>query len=440
MNTPHLHENTRSAIRVLGALGALAALLAPLACGDSTGPSDDHEPITQLPRALSMAETALIGASNHFGLELVRTVAAADDRPNVVLSPLSASMALGMTLNGAEAGTFDAMRATLGFDGLTQDQIDRAYRDLIDLLTQLDPEVRFEIANAIWARQDVPFYDTFFEAVEAAFDARVESADFADAATVDAINAWVDEKTHGLIDSIVGQLDPALVMLLVNAIYLDASWTYQFDPDDTHPADFIREDSSVVTVEMMSMGDAELPMAWSPSYTALELPYGAEAFSMVVVLPRDDMTVRELLAELDAPAWDSLTTNLRPVDLRRVALPKFTLRYDAWLNDALADMGMEVAFTPEADFSRMSPDGQQMCISYVRQKTYMEVDERGTRAAAVTAVGVEVVSLPPAFVVDRPFVFAIRERLSGTLLFAGLVGDPAAEEPGDPDEPTVGCG
>lgn len=419
----------------------MVAALVLSTCTDSIGPADEGQPtqpITALPRELTAAETTLIGASNDFGLELVRAVVASDDRANVILSPLSASMALGMTLNGAEAATFDAMRATLGFDGLTQEQINDAYRDLIDLLTGLDPSVQFEIANAVWARQDVPFYEAFFQAVEAAFHARVESADFADDATVDAINAWVDDKTHGLIDSIVDRLDPAMVMLLVNAIYLDGSWTYRFDPEDTHPADFTREDGSTVTVDMMSMIDAELPVAWSQSYTAVELPYGGEAFSMVVVLPAEGRTVRDLLAELDAPAWDSLTANLRPRELSRVALPKFTLSYDAWLNDALAAMGMEVAFTPAADFSRMSPDGDQMCISFVRQKTYMEIDEQGTRAAAVTVVVVSQTSLPPELVVDRPFVLAIRERLSGTVLFVGLVGDPGADDPG-PEPPTAQC-
>lgn len=416
----------------------LLVLLAATACSESTGPSVPGEPITELPRELTAAETTLIGASNDFGLELVRSVVAADDRPNIILSPLSASMALGMTLNGAESETFDAMRATLGFGTLSQEEINDSYRALIDLLTDLDPAVEFDIANAIWAREDVPFHDAFFQAVTAAFDATVESRDFGDPATLEAINGWVEDKTGGLIDRIVDQLDPALVMLLVNAIYLDAAWTLQFDPEDTHPADFVREDGSTVTVDMMSMSEVTLPVAYGPDHAAVELPYGGEAFSMLVVLPTGETTARELLAELDAPAWEALVASLHESTLSQVELPKFTLTYDGWLNDALAAMGMEVAFTPAADFSRMSPIGESFCISFVRQKTFMEVDERGTRAAAVTAVGVIETSLPPSFTVDRPFVLAIRERLSGTLVFAGVVGDPTADDPG-PDDPTVGC-
>jgi serpin B len=275
--------------------------------------------------------------------------------------------------------------------------------------------------------------------VVAAFDAVVESRDFDDPATVDAINAWVEEKTEGYIDSIVDMLSPSDVMLLVNAIYFDAEWTLQFDPDHTRTQDFHLEDGGTVPVEMMSLDEADVRLVGSPDYLAAELPYGGEAFSMVVVLPPYGVPVRELLAHMDGADWGTLLAGLGEVEGARIELPKFTLTHEAWLNDALMDMGMEIAFTPDADFTRLSPFGDQLCISYVRQKTFIEVDERGTRAAAATAVGVGVTSAPAGFVADRPFAFLIRERLSETILFAGLVGDPTAEDPG-PEDPTVLCG
>jgi serpin B len=415
---------------------ALVALLGAAACSEGAAPSGG--PITELPRDLSVAERAVITASNTFGLDLVRRMAAEDMRPNVVLSPISASMALGMTLNGTDSTTFDAMRSALGFDMLTQADINATYRTLIDLLTGLDPEVRFEIANAIWANESVPFHDTFFQAVAAAFDASAESRDFGDPATLDAINDWVRESTGGLIDSIVDSLAPDLVMLLVNAIYLDAAWTVQFDPEDTYEAPFTRADDSSVLVDMMSLSQVTLPFASTSDYDAVELPYGGQAFSMVVIVPTGGVTVRDFLEGLDSPAWDALVAGLAVREVSQVSLPKFTLTYDAYLNDALVGMGMGVVFGPRADFTRMSPIGDDLCISFVRQKTFIEVDERGTRAAAVTGVGVGVTSAPPGFVADRPFVFAIRERLSGTLLFAGLVGDPTAEDPG-PEPFTPDC-
>jgi serine protease inhibitor len=161
----------------------------------------------------------------------------------------------------------------------------------------------------------------------------------------------------------------------------------------------------------------------------VELPYGGEAYSMVIVLPEGSTDVRALVQGLDTEGWNGIVAGLAPRELDGLSIPKFTLDYDGYLNEALKAMGMGVAFRPGADFTRLSPLGNSMCISFVRQKTFVEVDERGTRAAAVTAVGIRLTSAS-YFVADRPFAFAIRERLSGTLLFVGMVGDPTAEDPG----------
>ncbi|MEM7417261.1 MAG: serpin family protein [Gemmatimonadota bacterium] len=404
------------------------------ACGDDLlGPSD---PITELPRALTAVEAALITESNTFGFELLGEVVSNDDRPNVVLSPLSASMALGMTLNGADGTTFDAMRETLGFDGMSQAEINEAYRGLITLLTELDPAVQFDIANSIWANENVTVLDSFLDAVRDAFNAQTESRDFSDSATLDAINEWVSEQTDGSIDSILESLDPALVMLLINAIYFDGAWTTQFDEDDTSRRDFFREDGSTVSVDMMNISDVELPLGGGPGYQAVELPYGGGAFSMLVVVPGEEP--RDFAASLDDAMWTNIVSGLSPVEVDGVSIPKFELSYDVFLNDALREMGMDVAFKPGADFTRMSPIGNQLCIDFVRQKTFIQVDERGTKAAAVTAVGIGPTSFIGLFA-DRPFVFAIRERLSGTILFTGYVSDPTAEDPGpEPFEKTCG--
>lgn len=419
--------------RPLGLPSFVAALtLAFTACSETLGPVDL---IQQLPRELTVVETAIIEESNAFGLELLRTVIGEDARSNVVLSPFSASMALGMTLNGTDGTTFDAMRSTLGFDGMTQAEINEAYRGLTELLTTLDPTVRFDVANAIWANEDVAFHQSFFDAVAAAFGATTESRDFSDSATLDAINDWVDENTDGKIESILEQLDPALVMLLVNAIYFEGAWTTEFDPDDTVRRDFFRADDSTVQVDMMSLSDIEVGRGGGSDYVAAELPYGGEAFSMLVVMPQD---ARVFVETLDGPKWNSIIAGLTPGELDQLSLPKFTLSYDTFLNDALREMGMDVAFRPGADFTRMSPIGDQLCIDFVRQKTFIEVDEQGTKAAAVTAVGIGPTSFN-GFIVDRPFLFAIRERLTGTILFTGMVGDPTAEDPG-PEPFTSTCG
>lgn len=415
-------------------LVAPALLLA--ACGNPTGPGS--EAITELPRALTVTEQAVIQRGNTFGLDLVREMVSRDVRPNVVLSPLSASMALGMTLNGAGGTTFDAMSATLGFDGLTQEEINEAYASLIELLTTLDPEVRFDIANSVWTNKDIPFHEAFLQAVRAAFDARAESRDFTDPATLDAINRWVSDSTEGLIEKILDQLDDGMAAILINAIYFDGAWTTQFDPADTRRQAFRRDDGSEVQVDMMNLDDVKVAVGGGADYQAVELPYGGEAYSMVVVVPSGNGDVRSFVAGLDESRWNAILSGLAPRLMDLIAIPKFTLTFDGYLNDALRVMGMDEAFRPGADFTRMSPVGDAICIDYVRQKTYIEVDERGTRAAAVTAVGTRVVSFN-GIIADRPFVFAIREKLSGTLLFVGMVGDPTAEDPG-PEDLVSTCG
>ncbi|MEX2473209.1 MAG: serpin family protein [Gemmatimonadota bacterium] len=414
----------------------VTAVLALLftACSDPAGPGD-VQPITQLPRSLSVAEQEVIARSNTFGLELLRAVVADDERPNVVLSPLSASMALGMTLNGARAGTFDAMSDALGFEGLDQDEINASYRDLIELLTGLDPNVRFKIANAIFANEEITFRDAFFAAVRDAFDAAAASRDFSDPATLQEINAWVDEQTEGLIDRILDDLDPELAMLLLNAIYFEGAWTTQFDPEDTAPGTFETIDGGTVSVPMMKLTEAEVALGGGNGYQAAELPYGGGAFAMTLVVPTGDP--RGFVAGLTDARWSEITGSLgEPTDIDLLSIPKLRLSYDTFLNDALRDLGMAVAFTDQADFSGMTEE-VALCVDFVRQKTFLEVDEVGTKAAAVTAVGIRPTSFN-GLVADRPFVLAIRERLSGTLLFVGLVGDPSVEDSGEPD-PQQGC-
>ncbi len=410
------------------ALPVLFPLLGLAACGDPVGPG--AEDITELPRALTASEKAVIQGGNSFGLELVRQVAARDERPNIVVSPLSASMALGMALNGAGGATFDAMRSALGFGGLSQAEINESYRSLMELLTGLDPQVRFDIANSVWANKDVPFHAAFLQAVQAAFEAKVASRDFADAATLKAINDWVKANTGGLIEKILDQLDPGMAAILINAIYFDGAWTSRFDPAKTTRATFTREDGSTVQVDMMNLSGATFPFGGGPDYTAVELPYGGQAFSMVVVVPHGGTSARSFLKGLDSDRWQAILQSLTPRELDQLSLPKFTLAYDTYLNDPLISMGMGPAFSPGADFTKMSPIGDRICIDYVRQKTFIQVDERGTKAAAVTAVGMRVVSFT-GLIADRPFVFALRERLSGTLLFVGLVGDPTFEDSGE---------
>jgi serpin B len=407
----------------------LSVLPLLVACGDTSGPDDGAaDTMAELPRALTAVESELVSASNAFGFDLLREVLAREERPNVVLSPLSASIALGMTLNGADGDTYDAMQETLGYGGMEQGEINTAYQDLTRLLVELDPAVDFRVANSLWADEGFPFETSFVETVSEAFDASARTLDLQAPATLDEINGWVEEETNGYIPRLLDEIGSDLVMFLINAIYFESTWSTRFDEADTQPAPFRTAGGEAVQVQLMNMRDPDVAFGVGEGFTAVDLPYGGQAYGMLVLLPTEGASARELASGLTAADLASLEASMGERELSRLALPRFRLAYGTELNAALEAMGMGVAFDESAaDFSRMSPEAR-LFIDQVRQKAFIEVDEAGTRAAAATSVGVGVTSLPPEFVVDRPFVFLLRERLSGTVLFAGVVGDPTAEE------------
>lgn len=416
------------AIRRASIVLALAGAALLPACSLSAGPDDDRPTkIEGLPRALSAGERELIARSNTFAFELLREVYRREAGPNVFLSPLSATMALGMTLNGAAHLTFDSMRVALGLEGLSQDAINRSYQSLVKLLLGLDPKVELAIANSTWANRHVPIVPAFTDAVRTWFDADARTVDFADPATLGAINRWAADHTNQRIPRVLDALEPDMVMILMNAVYFRGDWTNRFDAARTSAGPFRLSGGETVPVAQMR---GELPAAirWQPDVVVGELPYGGQAFVMTIVLPNGDQSITDVVARLDDATWREWTRHLDSVDYDKVertqvVLPKLELEYEKRLNEALAAMGMGVAFDSDrADFSRLTP--ARSYIDYVKQNTFLKIDEKGTEAAAVTTVGVRVVSAPPQLIVDRPYLLAIRERLSGTILFLGVIGDP----------------
>jgi serine protease inhibitor len=413
-------------IRVRALLSLLLAAVPLLGCSDSTGPSRTPEPITELPRPLTAAEEQVISGSNAFGFELLKAVEAvrAPEDPNTVLSPLSASMALGMALVGAEGETFTSMRDALGFEGMSREEVYSSYGGLSDLLLDLDPKVEIQLANSAWSRQGFPFEPAFFDAVATHFNAIVQELDFSDPGAKDIINQWVQERTNGRIEEIVQEINPLGVLFLINAFYFRGDWTNQFKKGDTQPSPFHLPDGTEVDVPTMSGTISGVGFHWFENMRQLgELPYGGQAFGMIIVVPGPEETVDDLLANLDHATWDSWMGSLH-YEKVSVRMPKYELDWVGILNEPLVAMGMGVAFDPDrAEFSRLSPV-PGVFISRVQQKTYLSVDEEGTEAAASTSVGATPPAGPPQLLVDRPFLLAIRERLSGTVLFLGVIRDP----------------
>ncbi len=412
-----MHQRHRRSVLAVLLVGAGA-------CGDGL-----LAPILELPRQLTVAEEQLVEADNRFAFKLFRQVNTEEENgANVFISPLSVGMALGMTYNGAAGTTRDAMQETLELQDLTLQEVNESYQSLIQLLIELDPHVEMLIANSIWYRQGIQVVPAFIDLNRQYFDAEVTALNFDAPSAANTINDWVHDKTQGRIARIVEPPIPSLtIMYLINAIYFKGDWTSKFDKDLTRDAPFTLADGSQASVPTMSSGAKISLRAFGDSEVLVaDLPYGGQAFSMTLVVPRDESRIIELSKTLTRDRWDTWITALQD-DSIEVVMPKFTLEYDVTLNDVLKALGMAVAFSDtEADFSNLYAGPERAYISEVKHKTFVEVNEEGTTAAAVTSVNVAVTSAPMVIRVDRPFIFAIRERLSGTILFMGRMMNPGA--------------
>ena len=378
-------------------------------------------PITAAAQAEDVLKrgTGAEASGSSFAFGLFQDIAAYDESDIVFISPLSASIALSMTAAGAEGATQEEMLRTLGFGGLSVKDLNACNRGIIDLLSS-DPEgVELNVANSLWVSDRFTLKSRYIRTAGSEYSARVSNLDFSDPASPSVINRWCAENTAGRIDKMIENIDPATQMYLLNALYFKGMWTTPFDAANTRKDIFHgnRRDSEV---EFMHR-TASFPYYIGPEGALLELPYGEGSFVMDIFLPAEGVSAEEFASGLDGEALSTLT-GLLQTDRIKVTLPKFKAEYETSLNATLQRLGMRDAFTPSADFSGMSKE--PLMISEVKQKTFIEVNEEGSEAAAVTSVAVMRTSLAPEpleFRVDRPFVFLIRERTSGTVLFMGLV-------------------
>ncbi|MBU0528222.1 serpin family protein [bacterium] len=385
---------------------------------------DNNEKIP--PRELSVFEEQLVSSDNIFGIKLFKALNDAEPDSNLFISPLSVSMALGMALNGAADSTYEAMKNTLELNGLSETEINQAYKDLIELLVNLDKKVVMQIANSIWYRDNFTVEPDFIDVNKTYFDAEVQALDFDDANAPNIINNWVDENTNGLIKKIIdGDIPPEIVMYLINAVYFKGTWTYEFDEKDTKDELFNNYDNSISTIPLM-LQEADFPYFETDDFQVVDLPYGDSLFTMTVILPKDGEDINEIAKTIDNDTWINWTNQLYTNEVK-VYLPKFTLEWESSLVDVLVTLGMGIAFDPyQADFSRINPNPygvENLYISDVIHKAIVKVNEEGTEAAAVTSVEFGLTSIPQIVEIriDHPFIFAIRERYSGTILFMGKV-------------------
>jgi serine protease inhibitor len=370
----------------------------------------------------------LIEAENIFGFELYQLIFKNEtEYDNIMVSPLSVSLALAMTYNGARGETKTAMEKTLKVYGLTPEEINTSYHDLVAALKQLDPKVLLEIANAIFYRDDFEVESDFVTINKNYYDAEVTALDFGkEQEALETINGWVAEKTHDKIETILDRITRDHVMFLLNAIYFKGTWQKEFNEEGTEMLPFYLENGTSIQTETMQRLDT-LPYASNDLFSAIQLSYGKGSYNMYVFLPESGRALEEVVNKLDEDNWETWMESFQETQSVDIKLPRFKYEYEIRLNDVLTEMGMGVAFTGGADFSGINRDGG-LNIDYVKHKSFIEVNEEGTEAAAVTIVAIERTSAGGPqnvpFYVNRPFLYVITEKSTGAVLFMGTVKNP----------------
>jgi serpin B len=367
--------------------------------------------------------TAAVESINEFAIDLYRAVVAEQDG-NTIVSPYSATFALGMIYAGARGQTAAEIAQVLHADDVDPANWHEginAYDLTLDARTAGSP-TEWNSANKVWTLPGLALRDEYLDVLTGAYGSPLAEVDFGgDAESArQLINGWIADETGDQVPELFpeGSFDHSTEMVLVNAVAMDAPWEFPFDPASTRPGQFTRADGTTVDVAMMHY-DEYLPSLWTDNLQAVELPYGGGALSMVVIAPTDlaafeaGLTIDSLAAVID---------QIRDGGIH-LSLPKWSARTHVQMNGTLSSLGMPTAFEAgAADFSGMV-DGGGLFLAQVEHEAVIEVDEHGTRAAAATG-GVMAASHGPTIEINRPYLYVIRDRGAGTILFIGRVTDP----------------
>lgn len=388
------------------------------------GVDDGSSPGTR--RQISI-DDRLIKGNSAFAFDLFRKTCGSGGTTNLFISPLSVSVALAMTYNGASGKTAGEMADVLGFKGLEMGELNQSMADLTAVLERADSAVQLTVANSLWGRKGFEFRPDFLQRNAAFYRAETQILDFADPGATAVINGWVNRSTRGLIHEIVTQVPQDAVLYLINAIYFKGRWQTAFDPAATRDGPFYLAGGPEKTASMMSRSGS-FRYAEGGGVQLVRLPYGRGRMGMYLFLPADAGGLRGFLDGLDDAVFVEWISKLATRE-GDVVVPRFKIEYECGLVPTLKALGMRAAFDASAaDFSGMS-DGD-LVVSEVKHKAVVEVKEEGTEAAAVTSVEMKATSIAQpqdyfSFVADRPFFFAIRDDATGTILFMGALYDPS---------------
>ena len=372
---------------------------------------------------LSDAQHEMVNNNNSFAFSLYNKTMGMNSR---VVSPLSVTYLMSMLANGADGETQKQILATLGWagEGIQQpslQDINDYSRMLIEKTARLDKAVTVEIANYVAVNKEFKLNSKFQKSVERDYKAGVESLNFTSPSTLKRINDWCNDRTHGMIPSIINELDPDAVSYLMNAIYFNGTWKDKFSKEETKQEMFRGYTRDIQYVDMMHR-HGEYFYADGDGYSAVSIPYGNGAFRMTVILPSEGSFLRDVMASMDGGKFQALQRSMEKcnVDLK---IPRFTTEVDLPLNDIISSLGAPLIFSSQADFSQFARGN--FYVSKMFQKAKIEVSEEGTKAAAVTAAIMMMSAVRPekkrnvVFHADSPFAYIISENSTGSIYFMG---------------------
>jgi len=376
-----------------------------------------------------VANEKLVTANTKLTFKLFSEILKKQHSENIFISPASLAIALNIVYNGAGGETQEAIAKTLELQGTNLQEINQANADLKASLNNPDPKVQLSIANSLWTKESIPFKPEFLQIIQNFYQAEVKNLNFSNPTAPSMINNWVNQSTNGKIDKIVDVIEPNTTFILLNAIYFKGNWTEQFPKEATQLRPFTLLDGTQKQHPMMRHQDsASFPYYENELFQAVSLPYGEGRMSMYIFLPNQGVSLKTFYEKLNAENWQQWMNQFNNFDNSGggvlISLPRFKLEYAIDLKDALKALGMEIAFTKEANFSGMT--SSSVSIDKIKHKTFVEVNEEGTEAAAVTEVS-GVRSGPIEMNVNRPFFFAIRDNQTGSILFVGSIVEPKEE-------------
>ena len=372
------------------------------------------------PIYLTLKQFEKVDADNRFSFNMFKQVSSLNGN-NTFFSPLSLNMALGMLYNGTSGETRTEMAEVLGMAGFTDAEINEYYQKMSKALQNIDPLTDIGIANSIWYRAGFSVKQPFIDVNQSYFDAVVRSLDFANPNAADIINQWCADKTKNKIEEIVDNPIPEDVMMyLINALYFKSNWKFQFDKTKTQQLAFTKTNNQQKTVNMMMQESVTLPFYADQYLTCVEMPYGNQAFSMVAILPASNSNIEQLIEHLDYTTWENILNNLHEKGIK-LGFPRFKIECEMTLNEPLQNVGMKRIFL--GGLANIAD--ADLAVSKVKQKTFVEVNEEGTEAAAVTVIEMKnTSSTSPSFYANRPFLYLIKEKSTGAILFIGRMDEP----------------